>query len=54
MVGSPPPVLVGRQKDTLILGPGYDPFGNVWRMSLPLGLFVVAVSPAMLLWVPPL
>ncbi len=48
------PTPIGHQNNTLVLGPGGYPFGDLWRMGLPLEFVVVAVGVPMLLWVWPL
>jgi len=45
---------IGRQSNTLILGPGGFRFGDYWKLGLPLTVLVVIVSIPMLLIVWPL
>jgi di/tricarboxylate transporter len=45
---------IGHKNNTLIMGPGRYRFGDYWRMGLPLGILIVAVSIPMILWVWPM
>jgi di/tricarboxylate transporter len=44
---------VGHQVNMLVLGPGGYRFGDYWRLGLPLGLLVFAVSIPLILLVWP-
>ena len=40
---------IGRQNNTLIMGPGGYQFGDYWKMGLPLEILIVILSVPMIL-----
>ncbi len=45
---------IGRQSNTLVMGPGSYRFGDHWRVGLPLEVAVVLVGVPMIVLVPPI
>ena len=45
---------IGRQSNTLVMGPGGYRFGDHWRVGLPLEVAVVLVGVPMIVLVPPI
>ena len=45
---------IGRQSNTLVMGPGSYRFGDHWRMGLPLAVAAVLVGVPMIVLVWPL
>ncbi len=45
---------IGRQSNTLVMGPGGYKFTDYWRMGLPLEIIIVVIGVPLIMWVWPL